>query len=222
MSATIIRRRVALLTVVAIGLNSCATHQGTGAIVGGAGGAVVGGIIGHAAGSTAAGVIIGAAVGGAGGAIIGHQMDKQARELKQNIPGATVERVGEGITVTFASGLLYDFDSDVIRSDAGANLRALANSLDKYPGTDLLIVGHTDQVGAASYNQALSQRRAIAAANYLAAQGVTRSRIDTRGMGENEPVATNDTEAGRAANRRVAVAIYANEATRAAAAKGTN
>ena len=222
MSVSIIRQRVLLLTVVAIGLNSCATHQGTGAIVGGAGGAVVGGIIGHAAGSTAAGVIIGAAVGGAGGAIIGHQMDKQARELKQNIPGATVERVGEGITVTFASGLLYDFDSDQIRSDAGANLRALANSLDKYPGTDLLIVGHTDQVGAASYNQALSQRRAIAAANYLAAQGVTRSRIDTRGMGENEPVQTNDTEAGRAANRRVAVAIYANEATRAAAAKGTN
>jgi outer membrane protein OmpA-like peptidoglycan-associated protein len=222
MSVTIIRQRVLLLTVVAIGLSSCATHQGTGAIVGGAGGAVVGGIIGHAAGSTAAGVIIGAAVGGAGGAIIGHQMDKQARELKQNIPGATVERVGEGITVTFASGLLYDFDSDMIRSDAGANLRALASSLDKYPGTDLLIVGHTDQVGAASYNQSLSQRRAIAAANYLSAQGVTRSRIDTRGMGENEPVQTNDTEAGRAANRRVAVAIYANEATRAAAANGTN
>lgn len=219
MTFRLMRRYVVLATGVTIGLSSCATHSGTGAIVGGAGGAVVGGIIGHAAGSTAAGVIIGAAVGGAGGAIIGHEMDKQARELKQNIPGATVERVGEGITVTFASGLLYDFDSDVIKSDAGSNLRALAQSLDKYPGTNLLVVGHTDQIGSASYNQSLSERRAKAAADYLAAQGVVRSRIGTRGMGESDPVATNDTELGRARNRRVEVAIYASEAYKAEVAR---
>jgi outer membrane protein OmpA-like peptidoglycan-associated protein len=219
MSFRLYSHRVLLLTAVAVGLNGCATHAGTGAIVGGAGGAVVGGIIGHAAGSTAAGVIIGAAVGGAGGAIIGHEMDKQAKELKQNIPGATVERVGEGITVTFASGLLYDFDSDVVKAEAGSNLRALASSLDKYPGTDLVIVGHTDQVGAASYNQSLSERRAAAAANYLVAQGVSRSRIGTKGMGETDPIATNDTELGRQQNRRVEVAIYASAAHRAEVSK---
>ncbi len=219
MSFRLIRKYAVLATAVAIGLNSCATHSGTGAIIGGAGGAVVGGIVGHAAGSTAAGVIIGAAVGGATGAIIGHEMDKQAKELKQNIPGATVERVGEGITVTFASGLLYDFDSDVIKPDAGSNLRALAASLDKYPGTNLLVVGHTDQVGTASYNQSLSERRANAAANYLASQGVLRSRIGTRGMGEGDPIATNDTELGRQQNRRVEVAIYASDAYKAEVAK---
>jgi outer membrane protein OmpA-like peptidoglycan-associated protein len=176
-------------------------------------------VIGKATGSTAAGVIIGAAVGGIAGGIIGAEMDKQARELKQNIPGARVERVGEGIAVTFASGLLYDFDSDVVRPEAQSNLRNLAKSLSKYPGSDLLIVGHTDQVGASSYNQSLSERRAAAAANYLVSQGVSRTRVGTRGMGETEPLADNDTEAGRQANRRVEVAIYASEAYRAEVAK---
>jgi len=198
---------------------ACATKSQTGAVVGAAGGAVVGGVVGHAAGSTASGVIIGAAAGGIVGGIIGAEMDKQARELKQNIPGATVERVGEGITVTFASGLLYDFDSDAIRPEAASNLRALAASLHKYPGSDLLIVGHTDQVGSASYNQSLSERRAAAAANYLVAQGVRRTRVATRGMGESEPLASNDTEAGRQQNRRVEVAIYASEAYKAEVAK---
>jgi len=202
-----------------ITITSCATKSQTGAVVGAAGGAVVGGVVGHAAGSTAAGVIIGAAAGGIVGGIIGAEMDKQAKELKQNIPGATVERVGEGITVTFASGLLYDFDSDVIRPQSASNLRALAASLHKYPGSDLLIVGHTDQVGSATYNQGLSERRAAAAANYLVAQGVRRTRIGTRGMGESEPLAGNDTELGRQRNRRVEVAIYASEAYRAAVAK---
>lgn len=206
-------------TVVSVGLNSCATHAQTGAVVGAAGGAVVGGVIGRATGSTARGAIIGAAVGGATGAIIGAQMDKQARELQQNIPGATVERVGEGIAVTFASGLLFGFDSDVIRPEAGKNLRALATSLDKYPGSNILIVGHTDQVGTSAYNQGLSERRAAAAANYLVSQGVTRTRVATRGMGETDPVAPNDTEAGRQRNRRVEVAIYASEAYKAEAAR---
>ena len=214
----------ALLCAAALtmGLNSCATHAQTGAVVGAAGGAVVGGVIGKATGSTARGAIIGAAVGGAAGAIIGAQMDKQAKELQQNIPGATVERVGEGIAVTFASGLLFDFDSDVIRSEAGKNLRTLAASLDKYPGSDILIVGHTDQVGTSTYNQGLSERRAAAAANYLVAQGVGRTRVATRGMGETDPVAPNDTEAGRQRNRRVEVAIYASEAYKAEAARRAN
>ena len=203
----------------AVVLAGCATKTQTGAVVGAAGGAVLGGAVGAAAGSTAKGAIIGAVVGGVAGTIIGAQMDKQAKELEQNIKGATVERVGEGIQVTFASGLLYDFDSDAVRSDAQANLRELAASLDKYPGSDVLIVGHTDALGTSSYNQSLSERRATAASVYLASQGLARSRIATRGLGETEPVAGNDTEAGRQRNRRVEVAIYASEAYRAEVAK---
>jgi outer membrane protein OmpA-like peptidoglycan-associated protein len=205
--------------VSSVGLGGCATKSQTGAVVGAAGGAVVGGVIGKATGSTARGAIIGAVVGGAAGGIIGAQMDRQAKELKQNIPGATVERVGEGIAVTFQSGLLYDFDSDVVRSEAGKNLRALASSLDKYPGSNILIVGHTDQVGPSSYNQSLSDRRAAAAAAYLVSQGVSRDRVATRGMGETDPVAPNEPELGRQSNRRVEVAIYASEAYRAEAAQ---
>jgi len=203
----------------AVVLAGCATKTQTGAVVGAAGGAVIGGAVGAAAGSTAKGAIIGAVVGGVAGTIIGAQMDKQAKELEQNIKGATVERVGEGIQVTFASGLLYDFDSDAVRPDAQANLRELAASLDKYPGSDVLIVGHTDALGTSSYNQSLSERRASAASVYLASQGVARGRIATRGLGETEPVASNDTEAGRQRNRRVEVAIYASEAYRAEVAK---
>ena len=221
MMTTVRSRSFSLLLVAAGGilLGSCATKAQTGAVIGAGGGAVVGGVIGKVAGSTATGVIVGAAVGGAVGAIIGHEMDKQAAEIKQNIPGATVERVGEGIAVTFASGLLYDFDSDVVRPEAQKNLQSLASSLNQYPGSDILIVGHTDSVGADSYNQALSERRASAAANYLVTQGVARSRVATRGVGEAEPVETNSTDAGRQQNRRVAVAIYASEAYKAEVAK---
>ena len=188
-----------------------------GAIIGGATGAAVGGIVGRANGSTAKGAIIGAAVGGAAGAVIGHQMDQQAKEIQQNIPGAVVERVGEGLQVTFASGLLFDYDSDVLREPARKNLATLAASLEKYPNTDLMIVGHTDATGPDAYNMTLSERRAGAAATYLASQGVSRGRLRSTGRGESEPVAPNDTEADRQKNRRVEVAIYANEAFKAQA-----
>ncbi len=201
--------------IVILTLSGCALNKKEkGAIVGATAGGVVGGVIGNQTGSTARGAIIGAAVGGAVGAIIGHQMDQQAKELKQNIPGAIVRREGEGITVTFASGLLYDFDSDRIRDDAAKNLRALAASLDKYPNTDLVIVGHTDSLGSDQYNQDLSERRANAAGAYLSSQGVARARIKTVGRGETEPIAANDTDSGRQLNRRVEVAIFANEAAR--------
>jgi len=167
-------------------------------------------VIGNQTGSTARGAIIGAVVGGAAGAIIGHQMDQQAKEIDQSIPGATVERVGEGIQVTFESGLLFDFDSDVIKPTAAANLQELARSLTKFPNSNILIVGHTDSQGDDAYNMALSQRRANSAAAYLRAQGVPSSRLSTSGRGEAEPVASNDTEAGKAQNRRVEVAIYAS------------
>ena len=213
------RQTLALVAATSVATAGCASlnNKEKGGIIGATGGAVIGGAIGKANGSTAKGAILGATIGGAAGMIIGHQMDKQAAELKQNIPGAVVERVGEGIQVTFASGLLFDFDSDDVRAEAASNLRNLAASLDKYPGSELLIVGHTDNVGTDSYNLGLSERRADAAATYLAAQGVSRTRISSRGLGETEPVEPNESEAGRSKNRRVEVAIYAGEAQRAAA-----
>lgn len=200
-------------TLVAGGCSSLSRTE-KGAIIGAGAGGAIGGVIGNQTGSTTRGAIIGAAVGGVVGAIIGNQMDKQADELAQNIPGATVERVGEGIHVTFASGLLFDFDSSRVRADAAQNLRNLATSLDKYPNTELLIVGHTDAQGSDSYNWSLSERRATSAADYLAAQGVARARLRTAGRGESEPVGSNDTDAGQQQNRRVEVAIFASEAYR--------
>ena len=210
---------LSLMAAAIAGSVGCASmsNQEKGAIAGATAGAVVGGVIGKHNGSTAKGAIIGAVIGGVAGGIIGHQMDQQAKEIAQNIPGAKVERVGEGIQVTFDSGLLFDFDSDVLRSEARTNLRSLASSLDKYPGTDLLIVGHTDNVGTDAYNQTLSERRSSAARSFLSSEGVAASRIMARGLGETEPIATNDTDSGRQQNRRVEVAIYASEAMRAEA-----
>jgi outer membrane protein OmpA-like peptidoglycan-associated protein len=206
----------AILMLVALlpaGVAGCASWSKTtkGAVIGAAGGAVVGGAIGKAAGSTAKGAIIGAAVGGVGGAIIGRQMDNQADELARDIPGAKVERVGEGILVTFDSGILFGFDSDALGPAARENLRNLAASLEKYPRTNVLLVGHTDAVGSDAYNQALSHRRASTAASFLASQGVSRSRTDAEGLGEVEPVASNESEYGRQQNRRVEIAIFAGE-----------
>ncbi|MEJ2186569.1 MAG: OmpA family protein [Gemmatimonadota bacterium] len=217
------RRGVTWVAMAAMVLSatSCASlnRKEKGAMIGAAAGAAVGGVIGNQTGSTARGAIIGAVVGGAAGAIIGHQMDQQAKELKVAIPGAEVTRIGEGLVVTFPSGLLYDFDSSAVRPDAAQNLTALATSLNKYDNEDLLIVGHTDAVGSEAYNQALSVRRADAAAQYLEAQGVSASRIHTSGKGESEPIASNDTAEGRQLNRRIEVAIYASEAARSGGSK---
>lgn len=202
--------RVALVAAMALSAAGCSLNRKEqGAMIGGAAGAAAGAAIGNQAGSTARGAIIGAVVGGSAGAIIGHQMDQQAKELEVEIPGAVVERVGEGIQVTFASGLLFDVDSSAIKAAAGLNLRNLAVSLKKYANTELLIVGHTDSSGSDAYNQGLSLRRANAASSYLEQQGVSGQRLFTEGRGEMEPVATNETELGRRTNRRIEVAIYA-------------
>lgn len=213
MGAPITANTLLIVAVLAAGAAGCATWNRTtkGAVIGAAGGAAVGAAIGKVAGSTAKGAIIGAAVGGVGGAIIGRQMDQQAEELAKDLPGATVERVGEGILVTFESGILYDFDSDALRSAARANLRNLATSLQKYPRTNVLLVGHTDAAGSDAYNEGLSQRRASTAASFLRSQRVSGSRVEATGRGEMEPVSSNDTEYGRQQNRRVEVAIYAND-----------
>ncbi len=204
---------IAALLVGSLSLSGCASLSNTekGAATGAAGGAVVGGVIGNAAGSTAKGAIIGAILGGAAGAIIGQQMDKQAAELEEDLEDVEIERVGEGIQITFNSGILFDFDSAGLRTEARENLSTLAESLQDYANTELMIVGHTDSRGAYDYNYDLSLRRANSAAGHLVTQGVPRDRMTILGKGETEPVASNDTDAGRQQNRRVEVAIYASE-----------
>lgn len=203
---------VAFSSIALLGTVGCASmnRKEQGAVIGAAAGTAAGGLIGRATGGTAQGAILGAVIGGTVGGVIGHQMDQQAKELRQNIPNAIIERVGEGIQVTFSSGLLFEFDSDRVLGESAKNLKTLAKSLDKYPGSDLLIVGHTDSLGTSAYNQDLSLRRARATAAYLTSQGVLLDRLKSDGKGEAEALADNRTEAGQARNRRVEVAIFAS------------
>lgn len=205
----------ALSILVALGLlaGGCSSLSNTekGAAIGTGAGAVAGAAVGKAAGGTAEGAILGAAVGGTAGAIIGQRMDKKAEELDEELDNAEIERVGEGIKVTFDSGLLFDFDSATLRPAAERDLAEFANTMEEFDGARILIVGHTDAKGPDSYNQELSERRSASAADYLEGQGIDPSRLNTAGRGESEPVASNETAEGRQQNRRVEVAIYASE-----------
>ena len=210
---------LASATVMLLVLSGCQTlnKKEEGAVIGAAGGAVVGGVIGHATGSTARGAIVGAAVGGAAGAIIGHQMDQKAKEIQAKVAGAQITRVGEGLVVTFESGLLFDFDSDQLREASKQNLDNLGSSLSDFGDSKLLLVGHTDDKGTDTYNVDLSRRRANAVASYLISRGVPSARIGTSGRGESEPIAPNDSDANRQKNRRVEVAITAGDQMKAQA-----
>src|SRR5690349_17091659 len=189
-----------------------------GAVIGATSGAVVGGIIGNKSKNTAIGAILGAAAGGTVGAIIGNRMDRQAKKLEEDLGNTvTVERVGEGIKLTFNSQLLFDFGKSYLREANKDDLQKLAASLKQYPDTDLLIVGHTDNVGSNSYNKKLSRQRAEAVSSYLASLGITNTRLNTTGKGETQPAATNESDDGRAKNRRVEIAIFANEKMKAEA-----
>ncbi len=185
------------------------TEQG--ALIGVGGGAVVGGVIGKLAGNTLLGAIIGAAVGGAAGAFIGNYMDRQAAEIRRDLQGARVDRIGEGIKITFESGLLFDVDKADLRSLSRDNLGKLAAILNKYSDTNVLIEGHTDSTGADDYNLRLSRDRAQSVASYISILQVNASRFSTQGYGETQPIASNDSAEGRQANRRVDVAIMAND-----------
>lgn len=182
-----------------------------GAIIGAASGAVVGGAVGRATGSTARGAIIGAAVGGAAGAYIASRMENTAETLRQRLPNATVEEVGEGILVTFEGGILFDFDSSRLRPGARDDLASFADALSDMPDANVLVAGHTDSVGSEEYNYDLSLRRAESAVDYLNSQGIPEEHLRMAGLGESEPVATNETEEGRQRNRRVELAVYASE-----------
>lgn len=192
-----------------------------GAAIGAGSGAVVGGLIGKAAGNTVLGAILGAAVGGAAGAYIGNYMDKQAEEMKRDLAGAKVERVGEGIKVTFDSGLLFDVDKATLKPQSMENLRKLAAILQKYEDTNILLEGHTDDTGSDEHNLELSRLRAQSVANYLATLQVSATRFNIMGYGEAQPISSNESMEGRQANRRVDLAVMANDKLKKAAKEKT-
>jgi outer membrane protein OmpA-like peptidoglycan-associated protein len=219
------RKAIVMLIVAAFAVQfiSCASMSKTtqGAAVGTAAGAGLGAVIGKQAGNTALGAILGAVIGGAAGAYIGHYMDKQAEEIQKDIEGAKVERVGEGIKITFKSGLLFNTGEATLQDAAKADLAKLASTLNKYPDTKVLIEGHTDDVGSDEFNLDLSQKRAQAVAAQLSGSKVDQTRFTLTGYGEAQPVALNDTPEGRQANRRVELAIFANDKLKKAAESQT-
>jgi outer membrane protein OmpA-like peptidoglycan-associated protein len=202
---------VFLVILLVLGSISCATSQQKGTVIGAAAGGIIGGVIGKKAGNTAVGAILGAVIGGAAGAYIGNYMDKQAAEIEKDIAGAKIERVGEGIKITFDSGLLFDVDKAVLKEESRQELSKLATILNKYEDTEILLEGHTDATGSEEHNLELSRLRAQAVSNYLASLEVDPTRFTIMGYGESQPIASNETIEGRKLNRRVEVAIYANE-----------
>jgi outer membrane protein OmpA-like peptidoglycan-associated protein len=205
---------VALLILsISFALYGCSSWSRSqkGAAAGAAAGGAVGAAIGHQHGNTALGAILGAAIGGAAGAYIGNYMDKQAEEIERDIEGAKVERVGEGIKITFDSGILFEVDRSNLQSEAQKNLTDLAVILNKYEDTDILIEGHTDATGTEDYNLELSERRSQSVANHLSMEQVSATRFTIMGYGETQPIADNTTTDGRRENRRVEIAIMAND-----------
>jgi len=194
------------------------TQKGT--AIGVAAGATAGALIGHGKNSVWT-ALIGAAVGGTAGYLIGHHMDKQAEEIKQAVPDAQVSRVGEGINMTFNSGLLFKINSSLLSDEAEANLTKVSKVFVKYPETNILIEGHTDDTGAPEYNMELSKKRAYAVSNFLVSKGVSASRMDIKWYGETQPKVPNDNEGNRAQNRRVELAISANDQMKEKAQQGT-
>ena len=203
--------------------NSNKTQRG--AVIGAASGAILGAILGNNVGSggnSELGAVIGTAVGGAAGAIIGNQMDRQAKKIEEEIPGADVKRVDDGIVVTFDEnngGVYFDTNKYNINNKSRQTLDKLSAILKEYPDTNVIVAGHTDNVGKDEYNLGLSQRRAQAVTNYFKSKGLAGSRFTTKWYGERNPVASNETADGRAKNRRVNVVIVPNEKMKADAKK---
>ena len=202
-----------------------ASNTQKGAVIGAGSGAVIGGVIGNnvGKGNTALGAIIGGVVGGTAGGYIGSRMDKQAKKIEQEIPGAEVERVGEGINVTFdeASGVYFDSEKYNLNAKSQETLNKLAGIFKEYPNTNILVEGHTDNTGSDSYNLTLSKNRAQAVTNYMVSNGLDKGRFDTKWYGEAQPKYDNTTAEGRSKNRRVELAIVANEELKKEAEEAT-
>jgi outer membrane protein OmpA-like peptidoglycan-associated protein len=210
---------IMLVAVLLLGVIGCASNQAKGTVIGAAAGGVVGGLIGKKAGNTAAGAILGAVIGGAAGNYIGNYMDKQAEEMERDIAGAKIERVGEGIKITFDSGLLFDVNKASLKQASRDNLTNLARILNKYEDTEIVLEGHTDSDGSEEYNLQLSRSRANSVANYLQNLNVNPTRFTVMGYGESQPIASNETVEGKQMNRRVEVAIFANDKLKKVAEK---
>ena len=228
-------RKIAVLVLsVAVMLTGCEAYNNSnkaqrGAVIGAAGGALLGAILGNNVGNgqnSELGAVLGTVVGGAAGAVIGNQMDKQAKKIEEEIPGAEVQRVDDGIVVTFDenSGVYFDTAKHNINEKSRQTLDKLVSVLKEYPDTNVLVAGYTDSVGKDAYNLGLSQRRAQAVTSYFTSKGLPAKRFTTKWYGEQNPVASNDTPEGRAKNRRVNVVIVPNEKMKEDAKKqaGTN
>ena len=192
-----------------------ANKKQKGAVIGATGGAVIGGVLGNNLGkgnNTALGAIIGAVVGGVAGGYIGDRMDRQAERIEEEIPGAEVKRVGEGINVTFNedAGVYFDTNKSIVKGTSAATLDKLAGIFKEYPKSMVLVEGHTDSAGSDEYNMKLSQQRAESVTNYLIAQGIDSGRFTTKWYGESQPVGDNATAEGRAKNRRVEMVLIKN------------
>ena len=194
-----------------------ANNQQKGSVIGAAGGAILGAVIGNNVGTKgdggALGAVIGGVVGGAAGNIIGNKMDKQAQRIEEEIPGAEVKRIDDGIIVNFDenSGVYFATDKYNINAKSEATLKGLSKVMQEYPETNILVVGHTDNVGSADYNMTLSKNRAQAVTNYLTSIGLAAGRFTTQWYGEEQPKYDNNTAEGRSKNRRVVLAIVPNQ-----------
>ena len=209
--------------IIAVGLStvtSCKTVKNAnntqkGAAIGVAAGAILGGVLGNnigKGGNGALGAVLGGIIGGAAGGVIGDKMDKQARQIQNSLPGAQVERVGEGIKLTLGENAVrFDFNKSTLTPSAKANLDKLVPVFKEYADTDIKIFGYTDSKGTDEYNLKLSEQRAESVKNYFASKGLNVSRFQNVGMGEADPIADNETDTGRLQNRRVEFSIVAND-----------
>lgn len=207
---------LSLFIVIGLMLGSCETVKNTnksqrGAAIGAVAGAGLGALIGK--NNRALGAIVGGAVGGTAGAIIGKKMDDQAKKIEEVMPGAEVVRSEEGIQVILDenSEVRFEYNKSSLTASAKENLDRVIEIFNEYPLTDILIVGHTDNVGSQEFNQPLSLKRAKSVSDYLTARGISSDRIVYEGAGKLEPRYSNETAEGRAGNRRVEFAITANE-----------
>ena len=215
------KKTILYFTLAVIIISSCKSFNNTqkGTAIGAGTGAAAGAII-AGKNNTALGAIIGAAIGGAGGYLIGNSMDKQAKAIKQAIPDAEVQRVGEGINITFNSALLFKINSTVLSDSATMGLDKIAGVFTEYPETDILIEGHTDDTGTDEYNMTLSEQRAETVAAYLETKGVRKKRLTIKWYGETQPKFPNTDATNRALNRRVELAVVANKEMKKNAEKG--
>ncbi|WAC07257.1 MAG: OmpA family protein [Thermodesulfobacteriota bacterium] len=199
-----------VFVIIVILLTSCATEKkrtAVGAGVGAVAGAGIGAIIGHQTGHTGAGAAIGAATGALIGGGIGYYLDKQAADLRKIQEIQNVKQERDRLIATMSNSLLFDVNSAIIKPGAVDGLTQVADVLNRYPETTIIVKGYTDSTGTEAYNQELSERRAKSVANFMIGKGVDPGRVSAIGFGEQFPIAGNDTEAGRQQNRRVELEI---------------